>query len=308
MDQFILPAVGLLLAGLMGYLAQSIHMCLVRAVNEWRVGRPTLILAILLSGAWLWVAIFVAERSGIDLTIHRYMPNTLFALGGFVFGVGCAINRSCGLSTISELSRGDLHMLATLVGWYLGWQAWLAISGGNQATSLGPAPTIITILLFVVSLPLSIWALSRPADPRKIWLHVLAFGLLGGLLLLVEQLWYPIIIVVDSGDLVSRRSLPDLALVYRIALLAALMLGMGVAARHMQRFGWHRLHALQVGRNLFAGIIMGGGASMALGGNLVQLLLAIPAASPAGLLTVVTMLLGVWLGLAVSDTAATQKT
>jgi len=80
-----------------------------------------------------------------------------------------------------------------------------------------------------------------------------------------------------------------------------LMLDMGVVAWHMQRFGWHRLHAVQVGRHLIAGTIMGVGAAMALGGNLLQLLLALPAASSARLLTIVTMLFGVWLELAVSD-------
>lgn len=303
MDRVILLAIGLVFAGLMGYLAQSVRMCMVRGVNEGRAGRPTLMLAILFSGVWLWIAILIADRADVELTLHRYMPNTLFALGGFVFGIGCAMNRSCGLSTISRLARGDIHMLATLLGWYLGWNAWLTMSEGNQATLLSSPPTIVTVLLMAVSLSLSIWALSRPATPRKIWLHTLAFGFLGALLLLIEQRWFPIAIAVDSGYLVSGQSIPVPALVHRIALLATLMLGMTIAAWHMGRFRWHRLHVWQLGRNLVSGLIMGVGASMALGGNLLQILVATPAASPAGLLTVATMLLGVWFGLAVSDIA-----
>lgn len=306
MGQIIFSATGLLLAGLMGYLAQSIQMCMVRGVNEWRAGQPTLILAFLFSGAWLWVAFVIAEYADIELTMHRYMPNMLFALGGFIFGIGCAINRSCGLSTISELSRGNLHMLLTLVGWCLGWKAWLAVTDGNQAVPLPATPDIVIKLLIAISLLLTFWALSRVAESRKIWLRVLAFGLLGGFLLLIEYRWYPIIVVVDSGELISGQSLPDLSLLYRMALLAMLMLGMGVAAWHMQRFGWHRLRVTLVLRNLVAGIIMGVGASMALGGNLLQVLLPIPTASPAGFLTIVTMLLGLWLGLAVSDTVSSR--
>ena len=307
MEHIILLSVGLLFAGIMGYLAQSIRMCMVRGVNESRAGRPTLILAILFSGVWLWIAILIADRSGIELETHRYMPNMLFALGGFVFGIGCAVNRSCGLSTMAELSRANLHMLATLAGWYLGWQAWLAMSDGNQATPLSSTPTTVTMSLLVVSLPLGVWAILRPAKIRKIWLRSMAFGLLGVLLLLIERRWFPIAVVVDSGYLLSGRSMPVLTVLYRLALLAMLMLGMGIAAWHMQRFGWQRLHVAHVARNLFAGVIMGVGASMALGGNLVQLFLAFPAASSAGLLAIVMMLLGVWTGRAVSDISTTGE-
>lgn len=301
MERALLLTIGLLFAGLMGYLAQSAHMCMVRGVNQLRAGQPTLILTILFSGVWLWVAILIAEQVGVELTMHRYMPNPLFAFGGFLFGIGSAINRSCGLSTLSELARGDIHMLATLFGWYLGWTACLTLSDGNQATPLSLPPTIVTMLLAAVSLLLCIWALSRPAESRSIWLRTLAFGFLSALLLLIEQRWFPIAVTVDSGHYVSGQLVPVLALMYRITLVAMLMLGMAIAAWRMQNFRKHRLRLSLLGRNLLSGIIMGFGASMALGGNLVQFLLAIPAASPAGLVVVTAMLLGVWIGLSVGD-------
>ena len=45
----------------------------------------------------------------------------LFALvGGFVFGVGAALNRGCSLSTLQRLADGEMSMLVTLAGLVLG--------------------------------------------------------------------------------------------------------------------------------------------------------------------------------------------
>ena len=49
--------------------------------------------------------------------------------------------------------------------------------------------------------------------------------------------------------------------------------------------------------HLFAGTLMGIGASLAMGGNSVQLLLAVPILSPAGFGALGGMLLGIWIGL-----------
>ena len=46
---------------------------------------------------------------------------------------------------------------------------------------------------------------------------------------------------------------------------------------------------------------MGMGASLAVGGNDSQLLLALPAFSPAGFVAVFSMLVGIWAGLYIKD-------
>jgi len=53
--------------------------------------------------------------------------------------------------------------------------------------------------------------------------------------------------------------------------------------------------------HLFAGTLMGIGASLAIGGNDSQLLLALPAFSPAGFGAVAGILLGIWLGLYIKE-------
>jgi len=50
-----------------------------------------------------------------------------------------------------------------------------------------------------------------------------------------------------------------------------------------------------------AGTCMGVGASLALGGNDSQLLLALPTLSPGGITSVVGMLTGIWLGLFIRE-------
>jgi len=53
--------------------------------------------------------------------------------------------------------------------------------------------------------------------------------------------------------------------------------------------------------HLFAGTLMGIGASIAIGGNDSQLLLALPTFFPAGFGAVAGILLGIWLGLLVRE-------
>jgi len=46
--------------------------------------------------------------------------------GGFVFGIGAAINGGCGFSTISRLAKGNLHLALTLPAFALGVKSALA--------------------------------------------------------------------------------------------------------------------------------------------------------------------------------------
>ncbi|MEH6629137.1 MAG: hypothetical protein V7739_22110 [Motiliproteus sp.] len=108
--------VALLLIALLGYLAQTTGLCMVRGINEWLGGNPMLMLAILLSGVWSWVAASASYYSGFSAPFKVFEANGWFALGGLLFGLGTAFNQGCGVSTLSKLSRGNLQMSATLEG------------------------------------------------------------------------------------------------------------------------------------------------------------------------------------------------
>ena len=67
-------------------------------------------------------------------------------------------------------------------------------------------------------------------------------------------------------------------------------------ARVHRSFRWPRLSGRLLIKHLSAGVLMGVGAAIASGGNDSQLLLTLPALSPAGWATVASMILGIVLG------------
>ena len=287
----------LILAALLGYLAQTTGLCMVRGMNEWMDGNPMFMLAILLSGVLAWVAAMTSYYAGFSPPFKAFEANGWFALGGLLFGLGTAFNQGCGVSTLSKLSRGNLQMSATLVGWVLGWFALANLQPDVTVSELSP-PSLTTYgTLAVLSMAISIWALLGDQPRKKLWFGMMGIGLLAGFLFLYEPRWTPSGLLHDvsaaglHGDNSRWPSLP------RYYLLLALIGGMMVAAWRTKHFDlkFPRWHVWLI--HLLAGTLMGLGASLAMGGNDSQLLLALPALSPAGFLAVTCMMLGIALGL-----------
>tara|TARA_B100000809_G_C15010976_1_gene484935 strand:- start:633 stop:1097 length:465 start_codon:yes stop_codon:yes gene_type:complete len=109
--------ISLLLVCIIGFLAQSIGLCMVRDVNEFKRGKPEFLLALLLSGVLAWIAMIYANYFGINTNFKTYEANSWFAIGGVIFGFGTAFNQGCGVSTLSKLSRGDSKIIFTILGW-----------------------------------------------------------------------------------------------------------------------------------------------------------------------------------------------
>ena len=105
----------------LGYLAQATGLCMFKGVNEWRKGNKEHLMAILFSGVLVWVSTLFAYLIDIPFHFRIYEINTWFLCGGFFFGFGAAFNKGCGISTLSKLAKGDIKMLATIVGWLTGW-------------------------------------------------------------------------------------------------------------------------------------------------------------------------------------------
>jgi hypothetical protein len=196
--------IALAIAAVIGYTAQVTGLCMVRGVSDWVRGRRLRLTAILMAGFWIYLftpLIAYHDRSFLAVyPFHWSIP-----LGGFLFGIGSAINGACSISTATRLSSGDLRMLLTMFGWLAGW-----------------------------------------------------------LLLIVADI---------EPDL---RSTP-----YQLGLLP-----------------WFSVSSL----------LMGVGAALALGGNDVQLLLALPALSPASLSALTGMLAGIWLGARLTGTGQSVTT
>ena len=125
---------------------------------------------------------------------------------------------------------------------------------------------------------------------------MLFIGAMASIVFLYEPKWTPSGLLKDLGLALWTGDQSGWPSVERFMLMAALLGGMVIAALSTRAFnlslaGWRVLS-----RHLTAGVLMGVGAAVASGGNDSQLLLGLPAFSPAGLATVLSMLVGIYFG------------
>ena len=102
---------------LIGFAAHRASLCTVRAVMQWMNERKAGILlsfakavawACLLSGVFVLLGLPV---KGVPLTHSLWWVSIA---GGFLFGMGAAINGGCSLSTLQKLADGDTIELGSL--------------------------------------------------------------------------------------------------------------------------------------------------------------------------------------------------
>ena len=122
--------------------------------------------------AALWMTLLAG---GLALLAGHALPPVLLFVpasgalaGGWLFGVGAALNGRCSLSTMHRLADGELGMLATLVGFALGVVLW-SMSGPNIGMIHGELSPVTTIWQRWPALApwllglLMLWALARTA-------------------------------------------------------------------------------------------------------------------------------------------------
>ena len=293
--------VTLILISFLGYLAQSIGLCMVRGVNEWKRGKPEFLLAILFSGVFAWVATLYSSYVGIPSQFRAYDVNVWFAIGGIIFGFGTAFNQGCGVSTLSKLSRGDYKMIFTILGWLFGWTI-IAVWNPeiNHHKFLISSDVTIGVLTFL-SLALVIWALLGNKERRKLWLTMMSIGLIAGFVFLFDPKWPPSGLLHKVSHALANSDGTLWPPKESYFLFLALLVGMFSAAWHTKKFEVIKSNWQQWLLHIMAGICMGIGASLALGGNDSQLLLALPTFSPGGFIAVLGMLLGIWVGLLIRE-------
>lgn len=291
----------LLLVAVLGYLTQITGLCLVRGVREWSQGRPEVLVSILCCGVLAWVVAAIAPYVGASIPFLVFEPGPWFAIGGFMFGLGTAFNQGCSISTLSRLASGELRMLTTPVGWVAGWFTLTYWQPGLDVTTL-PGPDSLTFTILVTaSCGLAIWALMGNGTRKKLWFGMMGIGLLSGFLFLYEPGWSPGSLMQDqiaAALNIDGHQPPPLP---RYTLVVALLFGMSLGARRLKKLQLRSTSTGPLLLHLLAGTLMGVGAALAMGGNDSQLLLALPAFSPAGFLTVGCILAGIRLGLFVLD-------
>ncbi|MDX1302839.1 YeeE/YedE thiosulfate transporter family protein [Photobacterium sp.] len=287
----------LLLACFVGILAQKTGLCMVRGVQEFQAKRPGFLLTTLCCGFWLWLVSPISDQLFTDSALFRHSISFPFFIGGLLFGLGSAMNKGCAISTISKLAKGHYQMIATLLGWLIGWILFAPVTLNMSYTTLAPitSPSItVTVMLFLL---IALIFFRVPSSKRPILLGVVLFGIIASLLTSLLPNWSPSELFKDIAA-ASIHGEPDKwPSIQRYLVIVSLIIGMAISARKRLNFREFQLRPLQLVLHLCAGIIMGIGASLALGGNDSQLFVALPAFSPAAALTVISMLVGTMAGI-----------
>jgi hypothetical protein len=274
---------------------------MVRGVKEWRSGKPEFLIAILFSGAFAWVATLYSSYFGVPQQLRTYDVNVWFAIGGIIFGFGTSFNNGCGVSTLSKLSRGDSKMIFTIIGWLIGWTILAVLSPPTDHHKLVISSDVTISVLVTLSIALVVWAFLGNKERKKIWFTMMSIGLIAGFVFLFDPKWPPsgLLYKVSHALASSDNALWPPKESYFLFL--ALLLGMFSAAWHTKKFEMIKSNWQQWSLHIIAGTFMGVGASLALGGNDSQLLLALPTFSPGGIVAVIGMVLGIWTGLFIRE-------
>lgn len=292
--------IALIFSASIGYLSQTTGLCMVRGVGDWMNGRPIRLLAILGTGFWVYLYFPLLNTGSFPMHLQRFELHWGFLLGGFIFGIGTAANGACSISTVSRLSSGDTSMLFTLAGWLAGWLL-LDLTGfqfnySRLELESSWLPAMCWALLGMLLIA-SAYVYLKHRKGWRIWSGIMLVGILAGAVFVLQPAWSPSDFVRDLGVAVLTRNPAKLPAFERIAILAMMLLGMGIAAWRYRRFKILFPDMKGAVKHFTAGTLMGAGAAAALGGNDFQLLLAIPALSLAGLLAIIGIVLGVRIGM-----------
>jgi uncharacterized membrane protein YedE/YeeE len=311
------------LALVLGFAAHRASVCTVRAVAEVASSRRgAIFVSIGKSVLWVWVVVLPAFWLVPDLGtgLSGWSLTSFAVLGGFLFGLGAAINGGCAYSTMARFVDGDGKMLAAIAGFSAGIVLFAILAGAQILPRPVPAPALVGSFVPMATLPavalivaILTWALyeglrlwrTRPVGKRIIDLVLapryrlstaaLLIGLPGAVLFLMYGAFgYTATFDLIVEGAAGTRPWPSAT---RTILLLAVLAGMAVSTvqRGSFRLDWRpRTVWLQ---NLFGGALMGLGTALAPGGNDAVVLYGIPTLSPYAAPAFAAMLAGIAAGL-----------
>ena len=299
-----------------GFAAHRASLCTVRAVMQWLEKRKaSVIVSFLKAAAWASLLAGVFVLFGLSI---KGVPQTngvwwLGILGGFVFGIGAAVNGGCSLSTLQQLADGDSGMLLAIAGFVFGAAGVTAIehlwlAPVVQARSLwwqGFTPPQQVLLVGLLTAwaagELAVMWLGRDRS-KSVWQRLgagryrlsfsaLILGVASGLLFLLEGAWtYTNYLRGQTMFLLFGVATPG----WNRGLLAmALFLGMVASSLQRRSFRWCWPTAHDSLKRGIGGALMGAGGGLVPGGNDTLLLVLIPTLSPQAIATYVALLIGI---------------
>ncbi|MEM7358781.1 MAG: YeeE/YedE thiosulfate transporter family protein [Pseudomonadota bacterium] len=287
--------IGIVCVTLIGFIAHRVGICLVRAVKLLIEGQANLLLAILMSGLWVGAYSVLAHVNEWGQPFARFEFHPLFALGGFLFGVGASVNQGCSVSTMHQFARGNVSMLFTMAGWFFGWCLWVWLAMTElpeiQYPQSPPLDAGLVFIMFGLSVAFTLLMIILFPGERERWLGISLIGMLVGVLLYIEPMWAPSSVIQDVGSAIFEgKAVPS---GYRMSLVMMLLIGMWISCLVVKNLRFRKPTLHKVVRHSIAGLMMGFGGAMALGGNDAQVLTGLPALSLGAMTAVIFMLIGI---------------
>jgi len=307
-----------ILAFILGFAAHRASICAVRGVAELMHARTAYMLwSITKSALWvmaLAVPFFLFLSTGQYVGAWQLTGYAVF--GGFLFGVGAAINGACAYSTMTKMVDGDVGMLIAVTGFAVG----IVIFVGLYDAQLVPRPSstyanfdvlkplgwliVAALMAAAIYEAVRLWRtresgvpfLQRLVSPKyRLSTAALLIGFSSGIIFLnYGSPGYSTTYQQVIEGLIGSRSFPQAG---RVVLLLCVLLGMLVSTLQRCSFKLDARPRRVWLRHLFGGTLMGLGTALAPGGNAALVLYGIPSLSPHALPALTAMMVGIALGL-----------
>jgi uncharacterized membrane protein YedE/YeeE len=308
-------AISLLFAFILGFSAHRTGVCTVAAVSELITSKSARIFLSFLK-VILWVLVINGIATALMPELARpYLSQPLslpILAGGFIFGVGAAINGACSFATISKIAQGKLHVALTLPAFILGIMSYTWFLG-DKPPAVEEEPLLRSSEGFSIALiVLTIWALREViviiwsilkngnywsavrAKRYRLSTGAAVVGVCSGFLFLIHGRWAYSSQLIDYAT--DNHSAQSVSGMIGISLFLALLTGAIASAISSRQFefsfaksDWHK--------NLIGGFLMGFGAIMIPGGNAKLILQDIPQLSAHAIPAYLAMVLGIALTL-----------
>ena len=311
----VFAVLSLALAALLGFSIHRGSVCMVRGVAEvLSTGRVYMLLSF--GKAALWVLLVTTPVLWLVPSPHPLAQGwsvSVYALaGGFLFGVGAAINRGCAFSTLGRLGNGELGAVLTLGGFGVG--AWSYLSAVTWSSLARPEPLAAAYdpldpATGVVVAALGAWGVweivrlwrARPAGASWIELvfarsyrlsaAVALIGVANGVLYAVYGPWTYTRIFNET--VMSTMHVNPGLLAFQWGLFVAVVAGAVASAWQKGTFHLDWRPSLLWLQDFTGGLLMGIGAGMTPGGNDVLVLHSIPQLSAHALPAYLAMTAGI---------------
>jgi uncharacterized protein len=306
-----------ILAAILGFSAHRASICTVRAVAELLHSRRGFMLTSIVK-SMLWISAvtipFYLLSKASPPQAGAWQLSVMTMLGGFMFGLGAAMNGACVYSTMARLADGEIAMAVTVIGFgigIIGFEALLDVAWISRPSASWPRLSALVgmfpaavLIAFIVCETVRLWRTRPPkASPRELILSpqyrlstaAMLMGLAGGMIYIVQgPIGYASALQQGIEALLGRRDPPEIA---RWVVLAAVMTGMLISTLQRKSFHLDWKPRPSWGMNLFGGALMGLGVALTHGGNDSLVLYAIPTLSPHALPAYGALAVGVATGL-----------